>query len=385
MAILDYGTGGATPTNPGGLSILKPPTDFGNFGITQMLAGEQGTATPKPTPPPTTPPAPPKPNWREAFPASGEPGGTGWLANPDGKGAQTSPATAGPRTQVFNGVAQQYISTGPNSGYWTSNGVTQPRSGPTGSAPISLPGAGGYEMSLVPGMSSPTPAPGFATAMQSALNAAQSPFIVNNIRSGATSAAQEAQYILDKAEQWAQLNPDLAAANPNWRQDAQAIANQYMSWVGNGAAQYSSTNGGLVPGLGSNAGINSIPMVGQAPGGPQGGVTPPAPLTSQWTNSQGTPVAVPPRDTSDQSGRQSVGPAPMPLGVNSLADLLRLLSGNQQGAYSVGTTPLGYTQWQQPQGQANGGGVDSQTALILAMLMGLMGTQGGTRRNFWGA
>lgn len=62
---------------------------------------------------------------------------------------------------------------------------------------------------------------------------------------------------------------------------------------------------------------------------------------------------------------------------------IQSLLGGGQNPYGVTQNPLGYTQWEQPGGaQAQSGG-DSQTALILAMLMGLMGNQGGTRRNFW--
>lgn len=372
-------------TNPDG-GRMAPPVN-GNpispIGTTQTPAlgtGRRATTG-------TTPVAPPGLGGQAIDNLSGQqthpstllgtiPTGTGSARNTAGGLPATNGTNARPGdVQNFNGVNMRYTGTG-----WTSTGVSQQTSGPQGSAPINLPGSGGFEMSNVPGMSSPTLAPSFSTAMQSALNAAQSPFITNNIASGATSASQEAQYIMDKAQQWADLNPDLAAANPNWRADAQAISNQYLSWSGNGAAQYSSTNGGLIPGLGPNAGVNSNPMLGQTPGG--GGVQTPVsqPLSTGGGNI--TPQAPQTPPTTQPPVREgSYLPYQLPPG-SEMYNWIQSILGGGQNPYGVTQNPLGYTQWEQPGGQAQSGG-DSQTALILTMLMGLMGNQGGTRRNFW--
>lgn len=176
-------------------------------------------------------------------------------------------------------AGQIYQSGGVNYGYngygWTTTGVQQPMLGGAAKPPVQIPGAGGFEMSLSPGMMMPTSAPSLATALQDAVNESSSPFIVNNIIGGSTTAQQEAQYIIDKAGQWAALHPDLAAA-VDWKSAAQSAAGQYLSWVSAGAAQYSSSNGGLIPYLGPGAGVNQgSSYIGPVAGAPSAGAAPP--------------------------------------------------------------------------------------------------------------
>lgn len=87
----------------------------------------------------------------------------------------------------------------------------------------------GFGMSLVPGMSQPTPAPLLPTYLQKFVDAAQGGFVTNLITGGQSSIEQEMQNIIDQAASWAQLNPGMAGSD--WRERAQQVANQYGQWA----------------------------------------------------------------------------------------------------------------------------------------------------------
>lgn len=151
-------------------------------------------------------------------------GGPSSLFGPSGTGASGAP------TFGNAGVASSGMSGGGPGG-----APGTPGSAPSSAPPMTpfqgSPGTMGYGMSQVPGMSAPTQASLIGTYLQQKLAEAQSGFISHQIAMGTTTAQQQAQNIIDNAQQWAMLNPQLAA-QVDWKGEANKAAQQYLDWAG---------------------------------------------------------------------------------------------------------------------------------------------------------
>ena len=193
-------------------------------------------------------------------------------------------------------------------------------------------------------------------------NSVQSLFNPSAIENG-TAMSDPTQMLTSLANNYLKLNP--GAGNPaDIANLVSQYAKQYTDWYNQSQQWYK-----------QNAGSVALP-----------GGSPFATPGSAAANTPATPSPYP-YGTNGVSPTGQISNTPTSNTGNSqnISQLLQQLLGSQvqQQQYHTVRTPLGYTQYQANVPQTSQNGLDPMTQLVLSMLMGQGGGQGGSQNSFW--